>query len=83
MKSFRIPKSIFLVLFVVIIGIFGFNQLVKNGLYGTECVKAAEDTKKSKFSDQLKLLQQNVDNVDEKALKGGELGGTKDFNNIF
>ena len=82
-KSFRIPKSIFLVLFVVIIGIFGFNQLVKNGLYGSECVKAAEDTKKSKFSDQLKLLQQNVDNVDEKALKGGELGGTKDFNNIF
>ena len=82
-KSFRIPKSIFLVLFVVIIGIFGFNQLVKNGLYGSECVKAAEDTKKSKFSDQLKLLQQNVDNVDEKALKGGELCGTKDFNNIF
>ena len=82
-KSFRIPKSIFLVLFVVIIGIFGFNQLVKNGLYGSECVKAAEDTKKSKFSDQLKLLQQNVDNVDEKALKGGQLGGTKDFNNIF
>ena len=38
---------------------------------------------KTKFSDQLKLLQQNVDNVDEKALKGGELGGTKDFNNIF
>ena len=34
-KSFRIPKSIFLVLFVLIIGIFGFNQLVKKGLYGT------------------------------------------------
>ena len=70
-------------MFLVIVGIFGFNQLVKNGLYGSECVTAAEEAKKSKFSDQLKLLQQNVDTVDEKSLEGGELGGNKDYSDIF
>ena len=59
------------------------NELAKNGLYGNECVKAAETAKKSKFSDQLKLLQQNVNTVDENTLKGGTLGGTNDYNNIF
>ena len=82
-KSFRIPRSIYVVLLLVIVGIFGFNQLVKNGLYGSECVTAAEAVKKSKFSDQLKLLQQNVDTVDEKSLEGGELGGNKDYSDIF
>ena len=60
-------------MFVVLFGVFGFNQLVKNGLYGSECVAAAESAKKSKFSEQLKLLQQNQ--VDEKDLQGGDLGG--------
>jgi len=82
-KSFRIPRSIYVILFLIIVGIFGFNQLVKNGLYGSECVAAAEAAKKSKFSDQLKLLQQNVDTVDEKSLEGGELGGNKDYSDIF
>ena len=82
-KSFRIPRSIYVILFLIIVGIFGFNQLVKNGLYGSECVTAAEALKKSKFSDQLKLLQQNVDTVDEKSLEGGELGGNKDYSDIF
>ena len=82
-KSFRIPRSIYVVLFLIIVGIFGFNQLVKNKLYGSECVAAAEAVKKSKFSDQLKLLQQNVDTVDEKSLEGGELGGNKDYSDIF
>ena len=82
-KSFRIPRSIYVILFLIIVGIFGFNQLVKNGLYGSECVTAAEAEKKSKFSDQLKLLQQNVDTVDEKSLEGGELGGNKDYSDIF
>ena len=82
-KSFRIPRSIYVILFLIIVGIFGFNQLVKNGLYGSECVTAAEAEKKSKFSDQLKLLQQNVDTVDEKSLEGGELGGNKDYGDIF
>ena len=79
----RIPRSIYVILFLIIVGIFGFNQLVKNGLYGSECVAAAEAAKKSKFSDQLKLLQQNVDTVDEKSLEGGELGGNKDYSDIF
>ena len=82
-KSFKIPRSIYLILFLLIIGIFGFNQLVKNGLYGSECVIAAEEQKKSKFSDQLKLLQQNAEAVDEQSLEGGELGGNKDYGDIF
>ena len=41
-KSFRIPKSIYVILFVLVVGIFGFNQLVKNNLYGSECVASAE-----------------------------------------
>ena len=82
-KSFRISRSIYVILFLIIVGIFGFNQLVKNGLYGSECVATAETAKKSKFSDQLKLLQQNVDTVDEKSLEGGELGGNKDYGDIF
>ena len=82
-KSFKVPKSIYVSLLVLIIGIFGFNQIVKNGLYGSECVAAAETAKKSKFSEQLKLLQQNADAVDEKSLEGGELGGNKDYGDIF
>ena len=74
---------IFLFLLIIVLGGFGLNELAKNGLYGNECVKAAETAKKSKFSDQLKLLQQNVNTVDENTLKGGTLGGTNDYNNIF
>ena len=81
--SFKIPKSIYVVLLVIILGIFGFNQLVKNGLYGSECVVAAETAKKSKFSEQLKLLQQNTTTVDEKSLEGGALGGNQDYGDIF
>ncbi len=80
-KPFRIPKSIFIILFILIFGIFGFNHLVKNNLYGQECVLVAEEEKKSKFSEQLKLLQQNP--VDEESLQGGELGGNQDYGNIF
>ena len=82
-KIFKLPRSIFLFLLIIVLGGFGLNELAKNGLYGNECVKAAETAKKSKFSDQLKLLQQNVNTVDENTLKGGTLGGTNDYNNIF
>ena len=82
-KTFIFPRSIFLFLLIIVLGGFGLNELAKNGLYGNECVKAAETAKKSKFSDQLKLLQQNVNTVDENTLKGGTLGGTNDYNNIF
>ena len=80
-KSFKIPKSVFIGLFVLIIGIIGFNQLVKNNLYGPGCVAAAEEAKRSKFSEQLKLLQENV--VSDEALKEGELGGNQDYGDIF
>ena len=82
-KTFKLHRSIFLFLLIIVLGGFGLNELAKNGLYGNECVKAAETAKKSKFSDQLKLLQQNVNTVDENTLKGGTLGGTNDYNNIF
>ena len=80
-KSFKIPKSIFIIIFILIIGIFGFNQLIKNNLYGSDCVLAAEEAKKSKFSEQLKLLQQNQ--VSEESLQEGELGGNQDYGDIF
>ena len=80
-KSFQIPRSIFIALFILIIGIIGFNQLVKNNLYGPGCVAAAEEVKRSKFFETLKLLQ-DIE-VDEKALEGGELGGNKDYGDIF
>ena len=79
-KTFKLPRSIFLFFLIIVLGGFGLNELAKNGLYGNECVKAAETAKKSKFSDQLKLLQQNVNTVDENTLKGGTLGGTNDYN---
>ena len=80
-KSFKIPKSAFVALFILIIGIIGFNQLVKNNLYGPGCVATAEEAKKSRFSEQLKLLQENV--VSDEALKEGELGGNQDYGDIF
>ncbi len=82
-KPFRLPKSIYIFILLLIIGAFGFNQLIKNGLYGSECVALAEEAKKSNFSDQLKLLQQNAESVDEESLQGGELGGNKDYGDIF
>jgi len=82
-KHFKIHKSIFIIVFIFIVGLFSFNQLVNNGLYGDKCVAAAELEKKSNFSDQLKLLQQNAESVDDKALEGGELGGNKDYGDIF
>ncbi|MBI29686.1 MAG: hypothetical protein CFH21_00985 [Alphaproteobacteria bacterium MarineAlpha5_Bin11] len=80
-KSFKIPKSVFVILFLMVVGIFSFNQLIKNNLYGPACVTAAEEAKKSKFSEQLKLLQQNQ--VSDDALQEGELGGNQDYGDIF
>ena len=88
-------NTILLIFFTAITGIYfvriaglsalksGFNQLVKNDLYGPECVAAAESAKKSNFAEQLKLLQQNADTVDEKSLEGGALGGNQDYGDIF
>ncbi|PPR47713.1 MAG: hypothetical protein CFH19_00323 [Alphaproteobacteria bacterium MarineAlpha5_Bin9] len=81
--SFKIPKFIFVIILLIIMGTFGFNQLIKNDLYGNKCVSAAESAKKSNFAEQLKLLQQNADTVDEKSLEGGNLGGNQDYGDIF
>ena len=43
--------------------------------------QVAEEAKKAKFSEQLKLLQQNP--VNEESLQGGELGGNQDYGDIF
>ncbi|MDC0226484.1 ABC transporter permease subunit [Alphaproteobacteria bacterium] len=80
-KKFVFPKFIFILLLVIIIGIFGFKNLVNNNLYGQTCIDRADNEKKSKFSEQLKLLQQNQ--VDQKDLQGGSLGGNKDYGDIF
>ena len=45
-RSFKTPKSVFIILFILIIGIIGFNQLVKNDLYGPECVSVAEEQRR-------------------------------------
>ena len=80
-KKFKFPKFIFVILFFILIGVFGFQNLIKKNLYGQACIEQADKVKKSKFSEQLKLLQQNQ--VDQKDLEGGELGGNKDYGDIF
>ena len=60
---------------------FGFKSLVNNNLYGKSCIDKADASKKSKFSEQLKLLQQNQ--IDQQDLQGGDLGGNKDYGDIF
>ena len=79
--KFKMPKSIFIILFILLIGLFGFKSLLNNNLYGQSCINKADIIKKSKFSEQLKLLQQNQ--VDTEDLKGGDLGGTEDYSDIF
>ena len=55
--------------------------MLENNLYGQSCIDKAKKKKKLKFSEQLKLLQQNQ--VDQKDLEGGDLGGNKDYGDIF
>ena len=66
---------------LLLLGIFGFKNLFTNNLYGQSCIDKADISKKSKFSEQLKLLQENQ--VDTEDLQGGDLGGTKDYGDIF
>ncbi len=80
-NKFKIPKSIFVILILLLLGIFGFKNLFTNNLYGQSCIDKADISKKSKFSEQLKLLQENQ--VDTEDLQGGDLGGTKDYGDIF
>ena len=82
-KFFKIPKSIFVFLLLLILAVLTWQQLIKNNMYGAECVEKAEASKKSNFADQLKLLQQNAESVEATDEGGAETGGSKEYNDIF
>jgi len=81
-KTFVLPKSIFVILLLLLIAIIGWQQIIKNNLYGAECIAKAEDAKKSNFADQLKLLQNNADTLETEGGDGGT-GSTNEYNDIF
>tara|TARA_B100000674_G_scaffold237828_1_gene195424 strand:- start:1746 stop:2960 length:1215 start_codon:yes stop_codon:yes gene_type:complete len=81
-KVFILPKSIFVILFLFLVAIIGWQQIIKNNLYGAECIAKAEDAKKSNFADQLKLLQNNADTLETEGGAGGT-GSTNEYNDIF
>ena len=81
--SFRLPKSMFLILLVCFSVVVGGNYLVSNNLYGQQCIVASDEAKKSNFADQLKLLQQNVETEATTTPQSGPATGSQGFNNIF
>lgn len=81
-KVVVLPKSIFVILFLFLVAIIGWQQIIKNNLYGAECIAKAEDAKKSNFADQLKLLQNNADTLETEGGDGGT-GSTNEYNDIF
>ena len=81
-RAFVLPKSIFVILFLFLIAIIGWQQIIKDNLYGAECIAKAEDAKKSNFADQLKLLQKNADTLETEGGDGGT-GSTNEYNDIF
>ena len=82
-NGLKIPKSIFGILFLVVVGIFGFNKMVEKGMYGSTCIAATEKEKKSKFADQLKLLQENAEKASQQSSENGDVGEKKEFDSIF
>ena len=81
-KAFIFPKSIFVILFLFLMAILGWQQIIKNNLYGGECIAKAEDAKKSNNADQLKLLLNNADTLESEGGDGGT-GSTNEYNDIF
>ena len=81
--SFKLPKSMFLILLVCFGLVAGGNYLFSNNLYGQQCIVAADESKKSNFADQLKLLQQNVETEGTTTPQSGPAAGSQGFNNIF
>ena len=69
-------------LFILLIGIIGWQQIIKNNLYGAECIAKAENAKKSNFPDQLKLLQNNAATIDSEGTDGGT-GSKNEYNAII
>ena len=57
--------------------------MVEKGMYGSTCIAATEKEKKSNFSDQLKLLQNNAEIANQRALENGVVGEKKEFDSIF
>ena len=82
-NGLKMPKSIFSILFVVVVCIFGFNKMVEKGLYGSTCIAATEKQKKSNFADQLKLLQKNAEKANQISSENGDAGEKKEFDSIF
>jgi ABC-type spermidine/putrescine transport system permease subunit II len=82
-NGLKMPKSIFGILFIVVVCIFGFNKMVEKGLYGSTCIAATEKEKKSNFADQLKLLQKNAEIANQRSSENGDVIEKKEFDNIF
>ena len=57
--------------------------MVEKGMYGSTCIAATEKEKKSNFADQLKLLQNNAEIANQRALENGDVGEKKEFDSIF
>ena len=81
--SFKLPRSMFVILLVCFGVVSGGNYLVSNNLYGKQCIVAADEAKKSNFADQLKLLQQNVETESATTPQSDPTTGSQGFNNIF
>ena len=79
--GFKIPKGIVAIILLFILCSYGGNQILKNDLYGQSCIDAADKEKKSKFLDQLQVLEQNE--LSDEELGGGNLGGNQDYGDIF
>lgn len=79
--GFKIPKGIVAIILLVILCSYGGTQIFKNDLYGQSCIDAADKEKKSKFLDQLQVLEQNE--LSDEELGGGNLGGNQDYGDIF
>ena len=79
--GFKIPKGIVVIILLVILCSYGGTQILKNDLYGQSCIDAADKEKKSKFLDQLQVLEQNE--LSDEELGGGNLGGNQDYGDIF
>jgi spermidine/putrescine transport system permease protein len=82
-KFFKIPKSIFVFLLLLILAVLVWQQLIKNNIYGAECIEKAEASKKSNFADQLKLLQKNAETLETTNDSDGTAGGSQEYNGIF
>ena len=82
-STFRLPRLTFLILLLLFGVITGANHVIKNKLYGAECIASFDAAKKSNFADQLKLLQQNVESNDDTTPQTNTPSSSSDYGNIF